>query len=203
MSNINERLSARKYDSVAKKYDKSSEGKYTAKFGRIILGLCEPSNGDKVLDVGCGNGRFLNDLSQKAKIVAFGIDISPNMIEICRQRYGKIIFKVASGEKLQFDDKSFDLLTVGCALHHMENPWNFFSEAHRVLKPGGALIIGEPLYPFGLRQFFDAIVSPFLKAGDNKLFSHKQLCEYFTENGFEITKAVKTEMKQIISAKKV
>ena len=202
MSNINERLSARKYDSIAKRYDKTSEGKYTARFGRLILGLCTPAGGDKVLDVGCGNGRLINDISQKARIVAFGVDVSPNMIEICRQKYGKIIFKVASGENLQFDDNSFDWITVCCVVHHMENPWNFFSEARRVLKPGGTLIVGEPLYPFGLRQFFDIAISPFLKAGDNKLFSYKRLAGCFTESGFEINTVIKKGMKLIIAAKK-
>jgi len=203
MSNINERLSIKKYDAIAKKYDKTFEGKYTAKFKPIIMSLCELSDGDKVLDVGCGNGGLIGDISLKARIVAFGIDVSPVMIEICRQRYGKIIFKVAGGEKLQFDDDNFNLLTISCVLHHMENPEDFFGEARRVLKPGGSLIVGEPLYPVGLRQIFDYIVSPFVKAGDNKLFGHKRLKTLFTENGFEITGIYKKAMKQVVRGKKL
>ena len=57
--NKNEKLSIKKYDSIANVYDKTFDGKLTAKFKKKILELCEVLAGDKVLDVGCGNGSLI------------------------------------------------------------------------------------------------------------------------------------------------
>ncbi|MCL2518471.1 MAG: class I SAM-dependent methyltransferase, partial [Oscillospiraceae bacterium] len=155
-------------------------------------------NGGTVLDVGCGNGSLINSIRQKNKIQAYGVDISPNMIEECRKRYEDIKFEVSSGEKLPFESGYFDTVTICCVLHHLNNPRNFFLEAQRILKTGGSLIIGEPWYPFILRQIANYILLPLIKAGDNKIFSHKTLRQYFTEYGFTITNIYKKGIIQII-----
>ena len=202
MMNKNERYSIRKYDSIAGAYDTSFDGKFTAKFKQTMLELCVVSDGDKVLDVGCGNGSLINAISRKAKTKAYGVDISPNMIEVCKQRYADIDFEISSGEKLPFDNSIFDMLTVCCVLHHLNNPQKFFVEANRKLTKGGSLIIGEPWFPFGIRQITDWIVSPLIKAGDNKLFSHRRLKTLFSDNGFIITEIYKKGTKQIIKGRK-
>ena len=202
MMNKNERYSIRKYDSIASEYDTSFDGRFTAKFKQKMLELCVVSDGDKVLDVGCGNGSLINAISHKAKIKAYGVDISPNIIEVCRQRYADIDFEISCGEKLPFDNSIFYMLTVCCVLNHLNNPQNFFVEAHRVLAKGGTLIIGEPWFPFGIRQITDWIVSPLIKAGDNKLFNHRRLKTLFNDKGFTITEIYKKGTKQIIKGRK-
>ena len=200
--NKHERYSKQKYDSIANNYDTSADGRFTAKFKGKMAELADVSDGDSVLDVGCGNGKLLSEISRKADVKAYGIDVSPNMIEVCRQRYKGIDFKTASGERLSFDDDSFDLLTICCVLHHINNPGKFFEEARRVLKVGGALIVGDPWFPFGAKQFAEHIVFPLLKAGDNLLFSHKKLKALFIRNGFTITEIYKKGSVQIIKGRK-
>jgi len=190
----------KKYDRIAHEYDTSLDGKLTAKFKQKVLELCSVSNGDKVLDIGCGNGKLIYEISRKAEIKAYGIDISPNMIKVCRQRYQGIDFKIMNSEKLLFDDGSFDLLTICCVLHHLDEPQDFFKESHRVLKMGGTLIVGEPWLPFGLG--LANWILPLLKPEDNKVFSHKHLKSLFVDNGFSITEIYKKEIKQVIKAKK-
>ena len=146
--NKNERYSIEKYDSIANTYDTSFDGKFTAKFKQIMLELCRVSDGDRVLDVGCGNGKLIIEISRKADIKAYGVDISPNMINVCKQRYGNIDFRTTSGEDLPFEDGSFDMLTICCVLHHLNNPYKFFAEAYRVLAKDGVLVVGEPCFPF-------------------------------------------------------
>jgi ubiquinone/menaquinone biosynthesis C-methylase UbiE len=201
--NKNEKYSVRKYDSLAQNYDASFDGRFTVKFKVKILEMCEVSDGGSVLDVGCGNGNLINALNQKGKIQACGMDISPNMIDECRKRYGDIEFMVSNGEDIPFDSASFDVLTICCVLHHLNNPQRFFVEAQRVLKPGGTLIVGDPWFPFGIRQIADWIVSPLLKAGDNKIFSHKRLKGLFTDGGFAITDIYKKGSIQIIMGRKL
>ena len=199
--NKNEKYSIRKYDSIADNYDQTSDGKFTAKFKEEILKTCIVTNGDKVLDVGCGNGSLIHEISRKAKIQAYGIDISPNMIKECQKNYKDINFKVSSGEKLDFNNNTFDTLTICCVLHHLHNADNFIKEAKRVLKQNGFLIIGEPCFPWGIRQLTNWIVSPLIRAGDNKIFSHQKLQQLIINNNFEIVTLYKKNFKQIIKAK--
>ena len=201
--NKNERYSIEKYDSIANTYDTSFDGKFTAKFKQIMLELCRVSDGDRVLDVGCGNGKLIIEISRKADIKAYGVDISPNMINVCEQRYGNIDFRTTSGEDLPFEDGSFDMLTICCVLHHLNNPYKFFAEAYRVLAKDGVLVVGEPCFPFVIRKFTDWIISPLIKAGDNKLFSHKRLKKLFFNNGFSIVEVYKNDFKQIIKGRKI
>ena len=200
--NKNEKYSIKKYDSIASEYEKSYDGKFTARFKQKMLDFCEVTNGDKVLDVGCGIGTLIHEISRKAEIKAYGVDISSKMIEVCRQKYKDIGFEVTTGEKLPFEGNTFDMLTICCALHHLNNPQNFFIEAYRVLKSGGTLVVGEPLFPLIIRKLTDWIFSPLIKAGDNKLFSHKRLISLFTDNGFSIINVYKKGVTQIIKARK-
>ena len=200
--NVHEKDSIQKYNSIAQSYDTSFDGKFTAKFKTKLLELCQVSYGAVVLDVGCGNGSLINGISEKANLQAYGVDISPNMIDECRKNYPNIKFEVSNGEGLEFEDSTFDLLTICCVLHHLNNPQNFFAEAHRVLKPGGILIVAEPWFPFGLRQFVDGVISPIIKAGDNKIFTHVRLKQLFNTNGFTMAEVYKKGFKQIIQGRK-
>ncbi|MCL2135811.1 MAG: class I SAM-dependent methyltransferase [Candidatus Bathyarchaeota archaeon] len=200
--NKNEKYSLKKYNSIADKYNQTADGKFTAKFQKELLKHITVITGDKVLDVGCGNGNLLYAISCKAKIQAYGIDLSPNMIKECQKKYKDIIFRVSNGEKIAFDNNTFDTLTICCDLHHLYNANNFVKEAKRVLKQDGYLVIGEPWLPWGIRQITDWIVSPLMKSGDNKIFSHQRLQQLIVSNGFEIVEFYKNDFKQIIKARK-
>jgi len=203
MMNKNEKNSVRKYDKIAREYDSSFEGKFTARYRQKILELCDVPNGGRVLDVGCGNGNLINAISQKRNIEAYGIDISPKMIEECRSHYNGIQFMVATGENLDFSNKFFDAVTICCVLHHLHDPKNFFEEARRVLKPGGILIVGEPWNPFPVKQLMDYVLSPLLRAGDNKTFTRKRLRGLFKQNGFDIfPDSFERDFMQVIKARK-
>ena len=201
--NNNEKYSIEKYNGIADNYDESFDGQFSARYKNKMLELFKVSPGDNVLDVGCGNGSLIGRIKQMGDITAFGVDISPNMINECQKRYDNIEFKVSSGETLPFEDAYFDILTICCVLHHLKNPNNFFKESFRVLKSGGTLIVGEPWFPFPIKQIVDYIVSPIIKAGDNKLFSHNRLKKYFLSNGFLIIEVFKQGTIQIITGSKM
>jgi ubiquinone/menaquinone biosynthesis C-methylase UbiE len=200
--NRNEKYSKENYDKIAHNYDDTFDGKFTMSYKAIISDMITPQNGDYILDVGCGNGSLIAEISKKAEVAAFGVDISPKMIDECQKRYPGISFKVSSGELLPFDDNTFDCVTMCCVLHHLHTPEAFFVEANRILKSGGTLVIGEPWMPAVVRQITDYIVSPLLRAGDNKLFTHKRFKSLFASNGFAIETVFRKEFKQIVAAKK-
>lgn len=106
-------------------------------FGQYI------GEGERVLDLGCGNGR-LSELFRDKNIEYIGVDNSEKLIEIAKAKYPEAKFQVASALNLPFPDDYFDKIFSIAVLHHIpsdELRQEFIKEAKRVLKPGGILII--------------------------------------------------------------
>lgn len=104
--------------------------------------------GAGVLDIGCGVGREAIALARKGyKIV--GIDISPRSVEIARQKAQEmkitVDYQIGEAGNLKFNDNSFDyVLMIAQLIHHIhgrKNRIRALSEAWRVLRPGGGLIL--------------------------------------------------------------
>ncbi|MCW6161461.1 MAG: methyltransferase domain-containing protein [Candidatus Micrarchaeales archaeon] len=98
--------------------------------------------GKRVLDIGCGPGIYANLLHRKGAEV-HGVDISKKEIELDRQHYKGIDFRVASAEKLPYRKGYFDLVLVALAFSHFNDMDKALDEACRVLKTGGRLVISE------------------------------------------------------------
>ncbi|MDO8424812.1 MAG: class I SAM-dependent methyltransferase, partial [bacterium] len=101
------------------------------------------AEGEKVLDLGCGNGRYFEYFKEK-KVNYWGVDGSEKLIELAKKRYPGANFQIANALSLPFPDNFFDKIFCIAVLHHIpseELRERFFQEAKRVLKPGGILII--------------------------------------------------------------
>jgi ubiquinone/menaquinone biosynthesis C-methylase UbiE len=97
-----------------------------------------------ILDLGCGTGRVSKYYSDQGYQVV-GLDISKEMLKICRQKSAGISVCLGDGARLPFRDNSFSTVISYGALHHIPDIEAVFHELHRVLVPGGVLIIDEPL----------------------------------------------------------
>lgn len=98
--------------------------------------------GDKVLDIGCGNGRFC-EIIQEAGADYTGIDISEKLIEIAKKKFPKGMFIVGDALNIPFPEKSFDKVYAIALLHHIPSKdfrLKVLNEAKRVLKKNGLLI---------------------------------------------------------------
>lgn len=101
------------------------------------------ASGDKILDIGCGNGRLLEFLLEM-KTDYIGIDNSEKLIEIARKKYPAAKFQTADALKLPFPDNYFNKVYSIAVLHHIpsrELRLRFCEEAKRILKPGGLFIL--------------------------------------------------------------
>lgn len=103
--------------------------------------------GDRVLDFGCGNGRLAR-LFHGKNIFYIGADQSGGLIARAREKYaeekGSIEFVLLTDDVLPFPDASFDCVFSIAALHHIPSTQErerTLRELHRVLKPGGRLVI--------------------------------------------------------------
>lgn len=109
-----------------------------------IKGLSEYTfAGERVLDSGCGSGRFFEVLRDKG-IDYFGIDISENLIAIAKKNYPNVKFQVADALNLPFSQNFFDKIYSISVLHHIPSKdfrLQYLKETKRVLKPEGLLIL--------------------------------------------------------------
>ena len=100
-------------------------------------------DGEKVLDLGCGNGRLLKILQDK-KIEYIGVDSSRKLIEIAKEKHPNFQFLVADALSLPFLENSFDKVFSISVFHHIpseELRLQFLKETKRILKPKGILIL--------------------------------------------------------------
>jgi ubiquinone/menaquinone biosynthesis C-methylase UbiE len=111
---------------------------------RAIDGLLpSASDGDRLLDIGCGTGHFSEHFASRGFAVT-GVDISESMIAIARQKtIGRSAFAVADAERLPVADETFDVAAAITVLEFVSDPARVVSEMVRcVKKPGGLLILG-------------------------------------------------------------
>ncbi|MCI9597585.1 MAG: class I SAM-dependent methyltransferase [Firmicutes bacterium] len=172
------------YNQIAFEYDTSREGQYTRFHIKELSNMIDLSEGDVVLDVACGNGTLLRELSKKEKIQANGIDISENMIHAAKMRCPNMNFDVKPCYPLEWSDESLDIVTVCCAFHHFNNPRGFVNECKRVLKKNGTVYIADPNFGAVIRFVANRFVLPFSKSGDVKIYSKKELKAIFYHSGF-------------------
>lgn len=194
--------SRRAYNQIAFEYDASREGRYTRFHIKELAGTINLREGDVVLDVACGNGTLLRELSKKAGIQANGIDISENMIQAAKARCPHIHFAVKPCEPLEWGDESVDVITVCCAFHHFENPQGFADECKRVLKKNGAVYIADPDFGPVLRFLANRFWIPFSKSGDVKIYGPKELQAFFYRAGFRAVKVYRKEKGLFLKAGK-
>jgi len=97
---------------------------------------------DKILEIGCSYGFLFKYLKEyKNKI---GTDISVHAIEKAKKINPNDKFKIMDAEKLNFEERTFNLILAFDILEHLNNPENCIKEVARVLKKGGVLILTTP-----------------------------------------------------------
>lgn len=95
----------------------------------------------RVLDVGCGTGIMSARLADSGRRV-LGVDLSPAMIRRARRHdRPNLDFIKGDAEQLPLKDGMFDALVNLISFHHYPHPDRALAEFHRVLRPGGRLVL--------------------------------------------------------------
>lgn len=98
----------------------------------------------KILDVGCGTGKNLEQLKKFGQI--YGLDSSSEAIKFCKKRGLKNI-RLGKADDMPFQQNSFDLITLLDVLEHTDDN-KTLREAYRVLKKDGLLMLTVPALPW-------------------------------------------------------
>lgn len=141
------RLTAKWYDKVFEPINK----------GLRLIGLRMflPKKGMSILDVGCGTGSFLEFYLRYTRQL-YGIDTSPAMMDIARQRLGQEAeLHLGSAAEMPYPGNHFDLIVSMLVLHEMDQPIRLavLEEMKRVLKPDGKILLID--FDPGPLEFFD------------------------------------------------
>lgn len=117
---------------------------------KILEGL-DLKAGDKVLDVGCGDGFFLYLISAlPIKLTLVGFDNDKRILTIARKNLANRRFRLVYGDAaaMPFAENSFNHAIMTEVLEHVKNEKKALSEVYRILKPNGKLVLTVPSYNF-------------------------------------------------------
>jgi SAM-dependent methyltransferase len=115
---------------------------YVAERERDLVRSAFMPLGERVLDIGCGEGATLQHLGEPEG--AAGIDLFEEKIAFAKRALPRCHFVVGSAYELPFPDGAFRHLLVRDLVHHLDEPERFVAECSRVLEPGGRIDVLEP-----------------------------------------------------------
>ena len=145
----------------------------------------------RVLDLGCGACELVQYLSETYGQKVTGVDISsnsfPNKRNIVKNIEGIRCIRKDAAQLGFIRNETIDAAVIFWALHEMKKPQKILREAHRVLRPGGQVLIVE--FPRGsLAQ----------KLWNENYYTRKELTGFLRRAGFESIRAKQIEHKQIL-----
>jgi ubiquinone/menaquinone biosynthesis C-methylase UbiE len=145
--------------------------------------------GTRVADLGCGSGVFA-DLLHRQGYDAVGLDLSPKLIALARQKYPGVEFIEGDVEHLPFADGSLDGILLSGLVHHLPDPRRCAGEVFRVLKSGGSFVAFDPNRMNPFMYLYRDRSSPFyspvgVTENERPVLAHK-VAAVFREFGFKV-----------------
>ncbi|MBI2634850.1 methyltransferase domain-containing protein [Candidatus Peregrinibacteria bacterium] len=128
------------YNRIAEDFDLTRQSDWE----EFLQFLPHINDGHRLVDLGCGNGRFHSFIREHRKIDYVGIDNSDKLLEKARQNHPDTNFLKGDLLKIPLPDKNADVVVAIASFHHLPSRAHrlqSLGEIHRVLKNNGTLII--------------------------------------------------------------
>lgn len=186
---------------VARQMNESNGG-----VNRACIALLRVQRGERVLEIGPGNGAFVADIAGAAPDVSYaGLDLSEHMVHEAEDLNGELVaagravFRHGSSDEIPFDTAAFDKALTVHTLYFWDEPDTHLREIRRVLKPDGLLCIGFgdrefmqdlPFVPYGFTLYDAAEAEALLAASGFRVLQRQALHERGRSNTGEIVDKV-------------
>lgn len=133
------------YSRIASFYDKGrplSEQNIDLWLG-LVLKFSKVPEGARVLDLGCGTGRFALPMASRLKFRVTGADVSKEMLAKAKEKdtSGLVQWDCQDAEGLTYPNNSFDIVFMSHLLHHVNSPLRVIRECKRILDASGVILI--------------------------------------------------------------
>lgn len=172
---------------------------------RRIIEEIDPKEGDKILEVGCGDGFYLHLLSSLGiKLRLSGVDINPKALESAKKNLKGRNIRLSQAnlmKRLPFESRSFNKVIMSEVAEHLPDDVKGLREIRRVLRKDGILVVTVPNhnYPFFwdpvnwvLEHFFRTHIKSGFWSGlwnqHLRLYKPKEIKESVRKAGFKIEK---------------
>lgn len=157
---------ARMFDSISGNYDFLNHFLSLGidiRWRKKAINLLADGKPKIILDVATGTGDFAVETLKLNPEQVIGVDISEGMLEVGRKKMKargyehKIDLRLGDSENLPFEENKFDAVIVAFGVRNFENLEKGLSEMHRVLKPGGRMVVLEFSKPraFPFKQLYN------------------------------------------------
>ncbi|REE78681.1 trans-aconitate methyltransferase [Paenibacillus taihuensis] len=117
-------------------YDKKLD--FVSEFGKGVVELLNPTQGETVLDLGCGTGDLADEIS-KAGADVIGMDLSASMIAAAKEKYPALRFRVGDATSFKLEEE-VDAVFSNAALHWVKEPEKVIACIWDALRQGGRFV---------------------------------------------------------------
>lgn len=159
----------------------------------LLLDMLCGNDYKKILDIGTGTGYLAFALAETyPRALVHGIDIVRAIAE--ENRPSNLVFQTFDGITYPFEDNTFDLIVSRYAFHHFPNPESSVEQIHRLLIPGGRVLISDPMRAAEDRG---EIIDRFMQIkrdGHIRFYAAEELEALFAASGFSVEKQAITHM---------
>jgi len=168
---------------------------FVSEYGKDVVRLLDPREGEHILDLGCGTGDLAFEIARSGASVV-GIDLSSEMIEQAKRKYPGITFHVKNGESFSFGGEKFDAVFSNAAMHWMRNASGAIRSIHDVLRDGGRFVTefgGKGNVQRVVEAITQVLAEADIDAGPLNPWYFPSIGEYSSlleEHGFEVEYAV-------------
>lgn len=174
------------YSRIADYYDmvRTNDRDYLRFWTAPLIDFGEITDESRVLDVGCGTGRFTITLEEMSGAEVYGLDASRDMLDKAVKKSSRVKWVQGHAEDLPFENGFFEAVTITMAIHQFDNKKKAIAEANRVLRSGGHLLILTTSHGRIRNSYFSLF--PGIAEIDLKRFpSIPQIKRWMVEEGME------------------
>jgi len=175
------------YDRWARIYDRFWR-RYMNHTLPVVQKMAAVAPGERVLDVACGTGELLRRIAQTTPSADLtGVDLAPGMVARARSKLRNeptVQVEPADAHDLPFDDASFDVVLCANTFHYFTHPSRVLSEAQRVLRADGRLVILDWCRDYWTCRVMDAVL-PWVDPAYETCYTLGELTAQLTAASFE------------------